>query len=100
MKCDSMNRQTWIDCAKAIAIMAVAVDHCNGMLYTNPIIAQASYFSVSLFVLLSGLTAWLSDTYKPLNMKKALRKAGRHPQTWRARRLRKRQGRTVPATVG
>lgn len=76
MKCDSMNRQTWIDCAKAIAIMAVAVDHCNGMLYTNPIIAQASYFSVSLFVLLSGLTAWISDTYKPLNMKKALRKAG------------------------
>lgn len=52
MKCDSMNRQTWIDCAKAIAIMAVAVDHCNGMLYTNPIIAQASYFSVSLLSLI------------------------------------------------
>lgn len=57
----SRKRMNWIDCAKFIAICAVVVDHCNGSLYTNPRIATASYFSVSLFVLLSGITAWTSN---------------------------------------
>lgn len=70
----NQQRQTWVDCAKAVAIMAV--DHCNGMLYSNSMIAQASYFSVSLFVLLSGFTTWISDTYRPRDMKKALQKVG------------------------
>ncbi len=48
------------------------VDHCNGILYTNQIVAQASYFSVSLFVLLSGLVIWISDA----DFKRSLRKAG------------------------
>lgn len=74
MICDE-NRRAWIDCAKAIAIMAVVVDHCSGVLYTNSIIGKASFFSVSLFVLLSGLTAWISNTYKPRDLKKALKKA-------------------------
>lgn len=57
-------RVEWIDCAKLIAICAVAVDHCNGFLYTNQQIAIASYFSVSLFVLLAGITAWKSHEKK------------------------------------
>ena len=32
----------WINCAKAIAIIAVLVDHTNGILYSNPNIATAS----------------------------------------------------------
>lgn len=49
-------REEWIDCAKLVAIAAVIVDHCNGFLYTKPIVATASYYSVSLFVLLSGVS--------------------------------------------
>lgn len=52
-------RIEWIDCAKFIAIIAVATDHCNGFLYTKPLIANASYYSVSLFVLLSGIATWI-----------------------------------------
>ncbi len=36
------------------------VDHCNGFLYTNPYIAYASYYSVSLFILLAGISTWIS----------------------------------------
>ena len=29
------NRLLWIDCAKYVAIIAVAIDHTNGFLYDN-----------------------------------------------------------------
>jgi hypothetical protein len=54
-------REQWIDCGKFLAISAVVVDHVNGFLYTNPLIALSSYFSVTLFVLLSGVTAFYSN---------------------------------------
>jgi hypothetical protein len=50
----------WINVGKLLAIMAVLVDHTNGFLYTNPLIAKSSYFSVSLFVLLGGVTSYYS----------------------------------------
>lgn len=53
-------RIEWIDCAKCIAIIAVAVDHSNGFLYTKSIVATASYYSVSLFVLLAGVSLWIA----------------------------------------
>lgn len=53
-------RVAWIDCTKLIAVIAVAVDHCNGVLYTSRLISYASYFSVSLFILLSGISTWIS----------------------------------------
>ena len=53
-------RIAWVDCAKFIAVIAVAVDHCSGVLYTSRLISYASYFSVSLFVLLSGISTWIS----------------------------------------
>ena len=56
------DRIEWIDCAKLIAIIAVAVDHCNGFLYTKPHVAVASYYSVSLFVLLAGISIWNAYT--------------------------------------
>lgn len=53
-------RVSWIDCAKSVAIMAVVVDHSNGVFYSNSLIATYSYFSVSLFVILSGMSVAIS----------------------------------------
>lgn len=55
-------RIRWIDCAKTVAIIAVLVDHNSGLLYQNNNIKIISYFSVSLFILLAGITAF--DTTK------------------------------------
>lgn len=57
-------RLLWIDCAKYVAIIAVAIDHTNGFLYDNKTLAFASYFSVSLFILLSGLSSVISSSNK------------------------------------
>lgn len=70
------NRIKWIDCAKAVAIIAVVLDHCNGLLYTNALIAQSSYFSVSLFVLLSGMSANLSSSNRKKTYAYQLKKVG------------------------
>lgn len=56
----TQKRIGWIDAAKFFAVIAVAVDHCNGFLYTNQLIAYASYYSVSLFVLLAGISIWIA----------------------------------------
>ena len=37
------------------------VDHTNGVLYINQEFALASYFSVALFVLLSGMTSYMTN---------------------------------------
>lgn len=50
----------WINCAKAVAVFAVLIDHTNGILYTNANIAMASYYSVSLFILISGMLSFTS----------------------------------------
>lgn len=71
------NRVQWIDCAKTIAIIAVLVDHCNGILYDNQYIAQTSYFSVSLFVLLSGMTSYISSSKNGINWKRQLKRIGK-----------------------
>ena len=55
-------RIKWIDCAKTVAIIGVLIDHNNGLLYTNQVIAKGSYFGVSLFILLAGITAFY-NTY-------------------------------------
>lgn len=49
------NRSCWIDMAKLMAIIAVLIDHTRG-LYENLKIAFFSYYSVSLFILLMGVT--------------------------------------------
>lgn len=53
-------QERWINIAKCVAILAVITDHVNGVLYTNSKFAYASYFSVSLFVLLMGVTTYWS----------------------------------------
>lgn len=50
----------WINCGKLIAMLAVITDHLYGIVYEDYNIRLVSYFSVSLFVLLSGVTAFYS----------------------------------------
>lgn len=54
-------RIQWINWAKFVAMVAVLVDHSYGILYTNHDIAIASYFSVSLFIIVSGMTSYISN---------------------------------------
>lgn len=59
---NTMGRQKdWINCAKFLAIFAVLIDHTNYVLYSNQHIALASYYSVSLFVLISGYLCYSSN---------------------------------------
>lgn len=51
----------WIDCLKAIAILAVLLDHTFMVLYDNPNVQTATFFSVSLFILVMGITTWISE---------------------------------------
>ena len=55
--------------AKFIAILAVMVDHTNGVLYTHHSVAVASYFSVSLFIFLMGITTFWSYERNVGNLK-------------------------------
>ena len=59
-----IHRIQWIDCAKTMAMTAVVVDHCYGILYTNIGVLWLSAYSVPLFVLLSGISAWNSSAVK------------------------------------
>lgn len=54
-------RVYWIDFAKFLAILAVMVDHTYGVLYHNQKVAFASYYSVSLFIILMGITSYWSS---------------------------------------
>lgn len=53
-------RIIWIDIAKALAIVGVLVDHTNRVLYTDQAIAYLSYYSVSLFIFIMGVTLYMS----------------------------------------
>ena len=63
----SKGQLKWLNCAKTMAILAVMVDHTKGYLYTNQDIAYTSYYSVSLFILISGMTSYLSDQHRKEN---------------------------------
>lgn len=49
------DRILWVDCTKAVAIFAVVVDHSYRWLYNSAAIQCASFYSVTLFVLLAGM---------------------------------------------
>lgn len=58
-----MNQQCrvlWIDFAKLIAIIAVMTDHTKSVLYTNNNIRICSFFSVSVFILMMGISSYWS----------------------------------------
>lgn len=55
-----MRVEKWINIGKAMAIIAVITNHTYGSLYTNASTLYLSFFSVSLFVLLTGVTTYWS----------------------------------------
>ena len=59
------NRLKWISGVKFVAILAVVIVHCNGIMYTNNYIAMATSFSVTLFILLSGIGTYISYKRNP-----------------------------------
>ena len=68
----------WINCAKFIAIFAVMLDHTYKILYVNRNLALASYFSVSLFVLISGMTCFISCERHNYNWLKTFAKSSKN----------------------
>ena len=67
------DREQWIDFMKAIAILAVLINHTAGLCYTNPYIGIGSFFSVTLFIILSGITSYSSfERHKDIPYKKDL----------------------------
>lgn len=69
---NNKNQIKWINFARLIAIIAVIVDHTNGYLYSNQDIVKASYFSVSLFILISGMTSYISYSHRNENWIKSI----------------------------
>ena len=62
---DIKKRIKWVDVAKFFAIIAVMIDHTNGVLYTNQKIAFFSYYSVCVFIIIMGITTiWKLDKKK------------------------------------
>lgn len=51
----------WVDAAKGIAIIAVIIDHSVGILYSSRVLSLCTYFSVTVFVYLAGITAFFSS---------------------------------------
>lgn len=76
MENERKGRIKWIDCAKTIAILGVLVDHSFSYLYQSTIIAYCSYFSVSLFVILSGMSALYSTRKRKIVYKYQLARIG------------------------
>lgn len=56
--------EKWVNIAKTAAILAVLVDHTYMVLYDNELIVIGAFFSVALFMLLSGYTFVISAEKK------------------------------------
>ena len=51
----------WLNCARFIAMTMVIIDHTKALLYKNDNISIFSFFSVSLFILISGMLSYASN---------------------------------------
>lgn len=69
-------RIDFLDFAKAIAIIFVLYDHSSQFLYPSKTSLYASYVSVSLFILISGICAWTAYGNEN-NAKKQLQRLGK-----------------------
>lgn len=58
----AIKKTDWINCAKFLAILAVIIDHTKRILYVNDDISFASYYSVSLFIIISGYLSFASNS--------------------------------------
>lgn len=53
-------KERWVDIGKCMAIFAVMTDHVKGILYSSDGIQRISFYSVTLFILLMGVTTYWS----------------------------------------
>lgn len=60
MKKTEDGKVLWINCAKFLAICAVLMDHMKGIVYQSENLQYISFFSVSAFMFLSGMTSFYS----------------------------------------
>ena len=68
-------RTRWVDAAKCAAIFAVMTDHLRGALYSSKYIQYVSFYSVSLFIMLMGVTTyWSFENSKIVIYKKVLKR--------------------------
>ena len=51
----------WLNCIKFFAIITVLLDHTYGVLYGNNKLLYASLVGVPLFILISGITSYISN---------------------------------------
>ncbi|MFX3632167.1 MAG: acyltransferase [Candidatus Pristimantibacillus sp.] len=56
----------WIDFLKGVAILAVVLDHLHGIIYNNTQIHLLTQYSVTLFILLAGVTSGISNSNNTL----------------------------------
>lgn len=61
----------WINCAKAAAIIAVLVIHGFNILYTNFEVARTVDWALSLFIIITGMGAYISNSRSNLSWGKA-----------------------------
>ena len=54
------SRVYWVDFAKFMAILGVMTDHCRGILYTSDSVQYLSFYSVSVFIIMMGITTYWS----------------------------------------
>lgn len=66
-KKETTNRVMWIDVAKFLAIVAVMIDHTSGTLYSSHYVMFFSYYSVSLFIFVLGITTIWEYTSKNID---------------------------------
>ncbi len=53
-------RLAWTDCVKAVAIIAVVINHSYLLMYESARMAIGTFFSVTLFILVSGASTFMS----------------------------------------
>ena len=61
-------RVLWLDGVKCVAIIAVLLNHTQWVVYSSPWLMTFSTCCISLFILIAGMTSYLSDQ--------------RHARTW------------------
>lgn len=68
-------KEKWINVGKCIAIFGVLVDHVHGTIYSDNIFQYISWYSVSLFIMIMGITSyWSFDRSETPIMNKVLKR--------------------------
>lgn len=78
MEKENVNKRVqiqWINCAKAAAMIAVLVIHGFNILYTNFEVARTVDWALSLFIIITGMGSYISNSRSNLSWGKAYLKS-------------------------